>query len=634
MAGFFSSISSFFGTQNSSSSGHPSTRNRTLTSTHDAFSLPTHSPVASNRDSPAFSYPPPAAYSPSSNTYDYMPQSTRDNFRRSTLGSPGLPSGTTPTTAAIWERLRKFLGREYPELGDTLNYGLAPALIEQVEAELGMTLPRAVRESYLLCDGQEAESGMACAEGLFYGLTLMPLEEILEEWKFWREVDEDPSTGANPQLLQVMASIPPGWIRKAYSCRGWLPLVTDKAGNYLGVDLAPAEQGAYGQVIVFGRDFDTKVVMFRGEGEDGWTNWLASFVEELESGDGYEVGATDSASEGSDDIGYESYFYDGSGRSKGVGGTRDGAAGMKLTGEYKGWNVLEAFADRSYRRWRERDMAPDLDAVHTQEIPPQTIQLVGPSMGTGSGVEVPIPTAESSALAADRQPSPGPSTSKPAVTPSISVTRPAPPAPLLLPTESDVVPPTAERGFAPDDVEAGMGMSMSAREVVPLREMTREDSIDSLASERTAMAPSVSGSKVATPIATTPTNRFGQGASQAPPLVAEPESTLTAAVEEPVKILTPVSPVPPVDLPEDTADEKEETDGELPPTTIRLVGGKSGVVSETGRSTPQHVDSDNDSRASLDLTKEEREERKKKRFSKGLAKLGLKGGKRKEEAAA
>lgn len=224
------------------------------------------------------------------------------------------------------------MNREYPELGDSLNYGLTPAILEQVEAELGMTLPRAVRESYMLCDGQEAESGTSCAEGLFYGLTLLPLEDVLEEWRFWREVDEDPSTGANPQLLQVMASIPPGWIRKAYSCRGWLPLVTDKAGNYLGVDLAPAEQGTYGQVIVFGRDFDTKVVMFRGEGEDGWATWLQSFAEELETGEGYEVGANDSASEGSDDVGYESYFYDGSGRSKGVGGARDGAAGIKLTG--------------------------------------------------------------------------------------------------------------------------------------------------------------------------------------------------------------------------------------------------------------------------------------------------------------
>ncbi|QRV85960.1 SMI1/KNR4 family containing protein [Ceratobasidium sp. AG-Ba] len=626
MASFFSSLSSLFGGQAGAGSSHPSTRSRTLTSTHDAFSLPTHSPVASSRDSPdpRFSYPPPAAYSPSPTSYDYMPQSTRDNFRRSTLNSPN-PS--TLTTAAIWDRLRRFLDREYPELGDTLNYGIAPAVLDQIEAEIGMTLPRAVRDSYLQCDGQEAESGTACAEGLFYGLTLMPLEEALEEWKFWREVDEDPTTGANPQLLQVMASIPPGWIRKAYSCRGWLPLVTDKAGNYLGVDLAPAEEGTYGQVIVFGRDFDTKVVMFRGEGEDGWTNWLASFIEELESGDGYEVGANDSASDGSDDIGYESYFYDGSGRSKGVGGARDGAPGMKLAGEYKGWNVLEAFADRSYRRWRERDMAPDLDAVYTQEPAPQTVQLVGPSMGTGSGVEVPIPVASGSLA------SPGPSSSKPGPpTPTISVTRAAPPAPLLLPTESDIVPPTAERGFASDDVESGMGMGMDSREVVPLREVTREDSLDSTVSEHTAVGVSQSDSKATTPTTSAPP----------PVIVAEPETNLLDApastplpLDESVALTpTPISPVAPTPLTEENAnatDEKEEADGELPPTTIRLVGTNS--VATAGTPPPQHVDSDNDSRASLDLTKEEREERKKKRFSKGLAKLGLKGGKRKEETA-
>ncbi|KAF8758518.1 SMI1 / KNR4 family [Rhizoctonia solani] len=409
-----------FPTLSSSSTGNRSTRTRTLTSTHDAFSLPTHSPNTSQRErmdspGPQFSYPPASAYSPSTSGFDYMPQSTRDNFRRSTLSSPGLSPSQT-SLQNTWGRIRKFMAREYPELGDSLNYGLAPAIIDQVEAELGMTLPPAVRESYLLCDGQEAESGTACAEGLFFGLTLLPLEEALDEWRFWREVDEDPTTGANPQLLQVMASIPTGWIR-------WqLP----------GVDLAPAEQGTYGQVIVFGRDFDTKVVMFRGEGEDGWATWLQNFIEELEAGEGFEVGATDSASEGSDDVGYESYFYDGSGRSKGVGGTRDGAAGMKLTGEYKGWNVLEAFADKSY-------------------------------LGTGSGVEVPIPimVTQRSEYATKSRLAPMPpiarnpdhqvwanSTNHP---PTIQVTRASMAQPLLLPTQSDIIPDTSER----DDLESG-----------------------------------------------------------------------------------------------------------------------------------------------------------------------------------
>ncbi|CAE6487355.1 unnamed protein product [Rhizoctonia solani] len=562
---FLSSISSFFGGQSSASAGTRSTRSRTLTSTHDAFSLPTHSPSTSHRDrvdspGPQFSYPPAAAYSSSPTGFDYMPQSTRDNFRRSTLSSPGITAQSP--IANTWQRIRKFMAREYPELGDSLNFGLAPAIIDQVEAELGMTLPKAVRESYLLCDGQEAESGTACAEGLFFGLTLLPLEEVVDEWRFWREVDEDPATGANPQLLQVMASIPTGWIRKAYSCRGWLPLVTDRAGNYLGVDLAPAEQGTYGQVIVFGRDFDTKVVMFRGEGEDGWATWLQSFVEELETGDGIEAGASDSASEGSDDVGYESYFYDGSGRSKGVGGARDGAAGIKLAGEYKGWNILEAFADKSYRRWRERDMAPDLDVLQNPVIAPQNVQLVGPGIGTGSGVEVPIPimggastpgTPSKSRLAPmpPIPPNPDPPSmgklDQP-IPPTIQVTRASAPQPLLLPTQTDIIPATSEH----DDLEAGT----SLREVVPLRAMTREDSLDSTTSDKTTV--NGSSSQMVTPTSKDPAG----GSFSAKP---EPSANLMDAQPEiaPVPALVPVPPPS-----EDEVAELEE--GYVPETTIRL----------------------------------------------------------------
>jgi len=82
------------------------------------------------------------------------------------------------------------------------------------------------------------------------------LEEVLDEWRFWREVDLDPNTGAHAKLREVMQSFPPGWIRRDYSQHGWIPLITDKTGNYIGVDMNPAEGGAVGQVIVFGRDFD------------------------------------------------------------------------------------------------------------------------------------------------------------------------------------------------------------------------------------------------------------------------------------------------------------------------------------------------------------------------------------------
>ena len=227
-----------------------------------------------------------------------------------------------------------------------------------MEMQFGFALPPVVRESYLRCDGQEAESAAGCSEGLFFGLKLLPLEDVLEEWRFWREVDDDPTTGANYRLREVMESIPAGWVRKEYSQRGWIPLIADKAGNYVGVDLNPAERGSVGQVIVFGRDFDTKVVLWKGDGSAGWAKWLASFVDELENSDGIEIGTGNEGSDDSeDDLGYESYFYDGTGRGQGDGGGDTGNSGLRMTGEYRGWNVFEAWADRSLRRWHEAGVA-------------------------------------------------------------------------------------------------------------------------------------------------------------------------------------------------------------------------------------------------------------------------------------
>ena len=50
------------------------------------------------------------------------------------------------------------LTREYPELGDTLNYGIPSLNLLEIEMQFGSALPTVVRKSYLCVDGQEAES--------------------------------------------------------------------------------------------------------------------------------------------------------------------------------------------------------------------------------------------------------------------------------------------------------------------------------------------------------------------------------------------------------------------------------------------------------------------------------------------
>jgi cell wall assembly regulator SMI1 len=276
------------------------------------------------------------------------------------MDSLHTPLSRYPPLSTTWNRLRSWLNREYPELGDTLNYGILPQDLADVEMQFGFPLPPAIRESYLIVNGQEAESAAACAEGLFFGLTFLPLESVLEEWRFWREVDDDPATGANPKLLELMQSIPPGWIRADYSNRGWVPLIADKAGNYIGIDLNPGQKGSIGQVIIFGRDFDTKVVLWGGDGPGGWAKWLAAFAEELEAGEGFEIGSNENTEGDEDDIGYESYYHDGSGRGAGDGGgSASTGGGLRLTGEYRGWSVMEAWGDRSLRKWHEAGLLPE-----------------------------------------------------------------------------------------------------------------------------------------------------------------------------------------------------------------------------------------------------------------------------------
>ncbi|PVF99756.1 hypothetical protein CPB86DRAFT_774209 [Serendipita vermifera] len=491
-------------------------------STNDAFSIPNHSPTFPNHslfpdteapNSAEYSYPPaqtsspypPSPY-PRSQRHDDMDtpgEDMRPDARTgdSILSMHGTRSGY-PSLAQSWSRVQAWLARHYPELGDTLNYGILPEDLHEIQRQFGFPLPPPIRDSYLQVDGQEAESSAGCSEGLFFGLSLLSLEEMYEEWRFWREVDQDPATGANPKLQQRMKSIPSGWIRTEYSNRGWLPLATDRVGNYLGIDLNPGEKGSPGQVIIFGRDFDTKVVMWRGDGEGGWAKWLAAFAEELETGDTFEVGNQDTNSEGSEDsIGHEPYFFDGSANgARGEGGGDGGAVGIRLNGEYKGWNVLEALADRSVKRWKDSGVVTEEEypQVNTKRIS----GLVGlPTLPQDTGVEVPIPLIDdaptSSASGRDTLQPIDPETprvrSHPKGKASASINRPIP-QPIALPTPSDIAVDVASSLSDSEMIAPGDDGDLERGNRLPLRSMeSNPPSRHGMRPDGTATSPRISG---------------------------------------------------------------------------------------------------------------------------------------------
>lgn len=297
-----------------------------------------------------------------------------------------------------WSRIKTVLREVLPELHDSLSYPADAETIAQLEAEIGMALPASVRESYLCVDGQDTAADYR--DGLFYGLTLLSIEDVLNEWLFWRAVDGE--QGADPNVLAMMASIPPGWIKTRYSSRGWIPLIADKCGNYVGVDLDPGEEGgSWGQVIVFGREFDRKCVLWRGEGEGGWGRWLAAFADELETSDGWEVDGQsrrESSSEGEeDDVGYADYYFDGKpGHAGGTAyGDYAGGGNLRLTGEYRKWNVMEAWWDRSVRRWEELGMGlrPE-DLLSPEERRASSASTSGGRQHEGAPAMAPSPSLQ------------------------------------------------------------------------------------------------------------------------------------------------------------------------------------------------------------------------------------------------
>jgi len=169
-------------------------------------------------------------------------------------------------------------------------------------------LPMEVRESLQVHDGQE-RGGMPT--GIIFGCMLLDCEEMVQEWENWRKVNMEyltmpvkykPATPSkalggssssssklpaqssqNPHwredLLSRQDSQPSNAIQKVYAHPAWIPMVRDWGGNNLAIDLAPGPAGKWGQVILFGRDYDCKYVVARS-----WSAFLATVADDLNSG--------------------------------------------------------------------------------------------------------------------------------------------------------------------------------------------------------------------------------------------------------------------------------------------------------------------------------------------------------------
>ena len=82
-------------------------------------------------------------------------------------------------------------------------------------------------------------------------------------------------------------SWPEGAVDPAYINPRWIPLTHDGSGNHIGLDLDPWPGGRVGQVILFGRDEDVKVVLADSLGT--FLEWIAGLLE----GGNFRLGANE-----------------------------------------------------------------------------------------------------------------------------------------------------------------------------------------------------------------------------------------------------------------------------------------------------------------------------------------------------
>ena len=141
--------------------------------------------------------------------------------------------------------------------------------IAEFEQLVGFEMPHSYRQLYHWHDGENDDRW-----GHIYGLPLLPLQAAGAQWKAWRRTLAD--LGGNRYAVPGGAW-PQDAVDSAYINPGWIPLTHDGSGNHIGLDFDPWPSGRVGQVILFGRDEDVKVVLAESLGR--FLEWIADLLE-------------------------------------------------------------------------------------------------------------------------------------------------------------------------------------------------------------------------------------------------------------------------------------------------------------------------------------------------------------------
>ena len=166
-----------------------------------------------------------------------------------------------------WDRIEQWLEENAAETLDMLAPGAEEDEIVDAEEALGLSFPDDLRQSYLRHNG-EGDDEVYLAQGWI----LMSLDAVVDNYKMLQKLYEDGVFDPNDGL-------PEGPVKPVWWSPKWIPVAENGGGDYLMIDLDPAEGGKVGQVVEYWHNDDLRTVM-----APSFAAFMAKMADDLEAG--------------------------------------------------------------------------------------------------------------------------------------------------------------------------------------------------------------------------------------------------------------------------------------------------------------------------------------------------------------
>ncbi|GAB1779210.1 hypothetical protein PMEGAS67_46870 [Priestia megaterium] len=169
----------------------------------------------------------------------------------------------------LWNEFEQWLELNYLQDEDIFNAAATKIEIAQAENIMGLKFPESFKDILLMHNGQKSE-GL----GVIGNYDLLSLDEIVHSWRVMKELFDG---GEFEDFEEVE---PVGPVKGEFWWNPlWIPIVVNTTGDYICIDLDPAEGGKVGQIITFWHDWEEREVV-----SDSLEKWFQQIVTHLKNG--------------------------------------------------------------------------------------------------------------------------------------------------------------------------------------------------------------------------------------------------------------------------------------------------------------------------------------------------------------